>query len=272
MLKVRINKALGKHLLPPDWHWDNICLDDFDLWVALGGEGEFCAGKQAFPISRGSCFILRPGMRYTFKGASHLGKKKSSSGLYHIYVHFNLLDDSGKIIKVPPADLPEACHLRHLSFIEELLTRSLDSFKSSPEGDTADSNLWLTAALDEIIRQNSNISISGTDLRHMQIVEKVCASIDENPGKDFRVDNFAKTNAYSLEHFCRIFKKIKGISPNQYILQARIEFAQSLLLTSSMTISEIATVSGYNDVYFFSRQFHSKNGISPSRFRAASLK
>ena len=272
MLKVQIHKALGKHLLPPGWHWDNICLEDFDLWVALGGEGEFYAGDQIFPISRGSCFILRPGMKYGFADAFHLGKNKSSSGLYHIYIHFNLLDESGRVMKAPALNLPEACHLQHLSFIEELLTHAVDSFKSGTEEHVNDADFWLAAGLDEIIRQRSNASISGTDLHHIQIIEKVCAAIDEHPGKDFRVDDFAKANGYSQEHFCRIFKKIKGISPNQYAVQARIEFAKSLLLTSSMTISEIAAVSGYNDVYFFSRQFHGKNGLSPSQFRAFSLK
>ena len=131
-----------------------------------------------------------------------------------------------------------------------------------------DANLWLTAALDEIIRQSSTRSMSGTDLHHSQIVDKVCSLIDETPGKDFRVDDLAKANGYSLEHFCRIFKKTKGVSPNQYIVQSRLEFAKSLLLTSSMTISEIAAVSGYNDVYFFSRQFSEKNGLPPSKFRA----
>lgn len=267
MLNVQINKSLGKHLLPPGWHWDNLCINDFDLWLALGGEGEFYIKDQSVPISRGSCFIMRPGKIYSLLDAFHLGKKKATSGLYHIYVHFNLFDKSGNITKEAPPDLPEVCHLQQLSFIEGLLTRAVDNFKIRTEKNMRDADFWLTAALDEIIRQSSTTSMSGTDLLHAQIVDKVCALIDEAPGKDFRVDDLARTNGYSLEHFCRIFKKTKGISPNQYIVQSRLEFAKSLLLTSSMTVSEIAAVSGYNDVYFFSRQFSEKNGLPPSKFR-----
>ena len=102
------------------------------------------------------------------------------------------------VIKTEKISLPEVCHLQHLSFIEELLMRALDTFKSI-NGKCIDmANIWLTSVLDEILRQNNNNSTSGTDLHHLEITEKVRSLIDECPGKDFHVNDFAKSKRVCL--------------------------------------------------------------------------
>ncbi|MNP64606.1 HTH-type transcriptional activator Btr [compost metagenome] len=52
-----------------------------------------------------------------------------------------------------------------------------------------------------------------------------------------------------------------------YVIRARIERAQHLLLYAGMNVTEVADALGYRDIFFFSRQFKQHTGKSPSEIR-----
>jgi len=52
-----------------------------------------------------------------------------------------------------------------------------------------------------------------------------------------------------------------------YVIRARIERAQHLLLYAGMNVTEVADALGYRDIFFFSRQFKQYTGKSPSEIR-----
>ena len=58
-----------------------------------------------------------------------------------------------------------------------------------------------------------------------------------------------------------------GLAPKAYQLQLRLDHAKELLATGAMPVQAIATAVGFDDPYYFSRLFRSREGISPSRFR-----
>ena len=64
----------------------------------------------------------------------------------------------------------------------------------------------------------------------------------------------------------RLFHEIFGMAPKRYIIQLKINHAEELLRLGQYAVGEVAAMCGYNDVYFFSRQFKKYTGISPSDF------
>lgn len=81
------------------------------------------------------------------------------------------------------------------------------------------------------------------------------------------IKDIAKKSMLSEFHFLRTFKQAFGCTPNQFLLQQRIESAKSLLQQSSIPIYTIAQQCGFSDRHYFSRTFRAWVGISPSRFR-----
>ena len=65
----------------------------------------------------------------------------------------------------------------------------------------------------------------------------------------------------------RIFKKNLNISPQEYILNLRLEKAAELLSTTSLTIGDISRSVGYNDTMLFSKTFKKYNVCTPSLYR-----
>ena len=58
-----------------------------------------------------------------------------------------------------------------------------------------------------------------------------------------------------------------GLPPQQYLLQMRLSKAAELLKSTSSPIKEIAALSGWENVFYFSRLFRQKYYISPLQYR-----
>lgn len=67
--------------------------------------------------------------------------------------------------------------------------------------------------------------------------------------------------------FRRRFRKATKAPPHEYVLQSRVAEARRLLGETDLPIKSIAHQLGYNDVYFFSRQFKKFAGVPPALFR-----
>ena len=74
----------------------------------------------------------------------------------------------------------------------------------------------------------------------------------------------------SETHYRTLFKSLFGISPCQYIIDRRVESAMVYLKETEKKLSEIASIVGYDDVYYFGRIFKKKTGISPGHYRRQS--
>lgn len=71
----------------------------------------------------------------------------------------------------------------------------------------------------------------------------------------------------SVYHFYRSFKMAYGLTPYQYIIEKKMQFAKKLLSDPSMTLSAIADKCGFPDVFTFSKAFKKFYGFSPSSMR-----
>jgi AraC-like DNA-binding protein len=56
-----------------------------------------------------------------------------------------------------------------------------------------------------------------------------------------------------------------------FIVEARLNRARQLLLESTLSVSQIADELGYEDVFFFSRQFKERTGRTPTEYRAGPM-
>jgi AraC-like DNA-binding protein len=68
-------------------------------------------------------------------------------------------------------------------------------------------------------------------------------------------------------YFLKLFRKAFGVSPIKYHLQARLEKAKECLSITSLSITEISYMFGFDSIHAFSRAFSKTEGISPSQYR-----
>lgn len=76
----------------------------------------------------------------------------------------------------------------------------------------------------------------------------------------------------SYSYFKRLFITKFGISPIKYITKKKISYACDLLVSNKYSVSEIASMTGYENVYYFSRVFKENIGMNPTEYKKTAYK
>lgn len=91
--------------------------------------------------------------------------------------------------------------------------------------------------------------------------------IEANLFSQVNIEELARKTNLSVSSFKREFRKHYDDSPANYIKTQRLDKAAALLLTSDNRITDIAFDCGFNDLANFTKSFHEKYGIAPSKYR-----
>ena len=89
----------------------------------------------------------------------------------------------------------------------------------------------------------------------------------EHYNEEINIEEYALSRHVSASWFNKSFKKAVGTTPMKYILSIRIRNAQALLETTDYNISNIASMVGYENAFYFSRLFKKQKGLSPAAYR-----
>ena len=81
------------------------------------------------------------------------------------------------------------------------------------------------------------------------------------------VHELADVCGMSVSNFRKVWTKVIGLSPKDYITKSFLYKAQQLLITTDKAITEIAMETGFSNISGFNRHFLSKCHMSPSDFR-----
>ena len=82
------------------------------------------------------------------------------------------------------------------------------------------------------------------------------------------LENVAREVGFSPAYFSRVFKKKTGDTFSAYLNKVRVEASKSGLLSTNLTIAEIAEASGFEDVSYYSRVFKRLVGVTPGYYRS----
>jgi AraC family transcriptional regulator len=94
--------------------------------------------------------------------------------------------------------------------------------------------------------------------------------IDAHSAEEIGLDGAAHQAGLSPFHFLRLFGRVLGVTPHQYLLRCRLRRAAQLLAEPERAITDIAYEVGFADLSNFIRCFRRAAGVSPRAFRQAS--
>ncbi|CAH8769259.1 helix-turn-helix domain-containing protein [Paenibacillus dendritiformis] len=251
-----IKPACAKITCEPNWKWHKRekAMPNYDLFYVWNGEGELQLNDVSYHLSKGSCFLFRPGDNTV---ASHNAQKP----LTLTYIHFDVED--------PVDEIPEPYRiLEETVDFEHLLARYVRLFLSRSYGAEEEAKLVLKQLMIHLLR----IDREGTGERktsyHLsEAIHEIANYIRQNPGASHRIQDLAQRAQLSPRYFSVKFKELIGTSVQTYIIRSRIERAEHLLHHAGMNVTEVADALGYRDIFFFSRQFKQYTGRSPSEIR-----
>ena len=90
--------------------------------------------------------------------------------------------------------------------------------------------------------------------------------VEENYTSPISIKELAYLSGRSLSSFKRDFQSIYGVSPAKWIREKRLSKARQMLLSSQMSVADVAYSLGFENPTHFSRIFKQQYGASPSTF------
>ncbi len=95
--------------------------------------------------------------------------------------------------------------------------------------------------------------------------------IVENLEEDLSLAEIAAAANLSQYHFARAFRKSTGFTPQQYLMQQRIERAKQLLAKNDLPIVEISLLTGFKNQSHFTTLFRKFTKLTPRTWRELKL-
>jgi AraC family transcriptional regulator len=99
-------------------------------------------------------------------------------------------------------------------------------------------------------------------------IQRSVSYLEANFHSKLTIQDLARIANLSPFHFTRLFTRLVGLSPHEYVLNYRLRFAVRLLRAHlEYSISEIALASGFSDQSHFSKTFRRAFGKTPKAYR-----
>lgn len=100
-----------------------------------------------------------------------------------------------------------------------------------------------------------------------EFIDKLTETVEENiEMEDLDIAFIKEKMNMSYSTFYRKVKGLTGIAPNELIRKIKLKNSLHLLLSGSYQISEVAYMSGFNDVVYFRKCFKDEFGMAPSEY------
>ena len=104
---------------------------------------------------------------------------------------------------------------------------------------------------------------------HHIYIDRTLDYVQTHVSENIRIQDIANYIGIDRSYLTSIFKKSLGISPQEYLVNYRMEYASELLKESDVKIAAIAHEVGYHDPLTFSKVFKKHMKLSPTQWRLA---
>lgn len=257
--------------MPMEWH------TFAEIFFVLEGHGRFFIGERIYTFKPGDLFVISD-------RDLHKSQVTDAAGFSALLVMFA----PGKIF---PGGLPAG-----QSPLDIFYRRAANfSHQLCPDDATIETYRKITSLMlteYELDGQNSQAALTGllnwllTDLarrysthtagtqyipagrrQHKKIVSDVLDYINTHYSQDISLSELAAKLYVNQSYLSREFKKSTGYSLVKFIASKRIREARELLQNTSLSVANIATNVGYNNITHFHFVFKNETGITPKTFR-----
>ncbi len=217
--------------------------------IRLSGSGNFKAKDTSFSVKKGDVLYIPKNFEYS----------QTTGGEEIFAIHFINYSFSSK-------NTFEILTPEDTEYVEDIIRRMYDEWKEKKQGyryKCTSMFYSLIYYLNCHAVENTIVSITPNNK-----IKKALDYIHVHfRSEEISISSLADMCSVSETYFRKQFKTLYSVSPNQYIINLRLENASQLLQSELYTVAETAEKSGFNDTKYFSRIFKKHFKVPPKEFR-----
>ena len=240
----------------------------------------------AIYLLQGSMEIIEDGISYRImpdqvfflkSGIHHWGNKSFEIGSSWYYAHFYCDAPSSCMEELP----------RGIYYDERVSLKPSEKdryFITLPKLINCEEKTQIKRNFEKMIEAHIHGNIPQTSIRLWQIflecaqnaqddkVSNGYAEQIQNYVRQHYIDGFSSAQiqeacGLSYKYAGTLFKEVTGQTIKEYQCTLRLRKAEQLLKETNKSITEIAQLTGFSDVFYFSKIFHRKKGCPPGEYR-----
>lgn len=232
----------GKFVSHGEWIHPDRIINSHEIIFVINGNVYINEGGVEYHLKKNDLLLLDPGVR-------HFGFKHSTNTSF-FWLHFA---ESPRIpFELKYQNINEAYNL-------SLLFKQLMHYRAGERGDERLDYLTRLILLE-------CFSTSKKEDHANRIISEIAAWISANRDTPLKVSLVSKHFGYNADYLCRIFKAHFGKSLKEYLDEIKIDHVKQVLLTSNMSLKEVAYNTGFGDYKYFLKFFKYHEGITPTQF------
>ena len=93
--------------------------------------------------------------------------------------------------------------------------------------------------------------------------------VESDAARPLELKALATAAGMSKYHFLRVFRRLTGMTPHQYLISARLRRAALALASSRLPVIAVALDAGFGDLSSFNKTFRAVFGLTPTQYRAS---
>lgn len=249
--------AGGKKIERPIHSHSSLC----EFALCYTGSGYYNVDHESYPVRQSDVIYCNVGERHEV-----ISDTDTQIGLFALgftNVHLKELPENYLI----PSDSP---HLRpagaHFTFLHQLCDKILELDPRIPMQKVLQQNVALTFMLTALSIPADQKRSQITDAAS-SVTSLVKDYINAHYTEDIHLSDIAHQFSFSTPYISHTFKSTTGYSPIQYLIRCRIGQAQTLLISSDLSVTEVAMCVGYDNSSHFQTLFKQVVGITPLQYR-----
>lgn len=270
-LEIQCHSFSFQHRLTPSYH------DFFEITYIYKGKGIFHFEGKRYDASEGDIFVI--GNTEFHRLEAYYNEPLKTIDLYFLpdFVYsvgqnsFDLeylrpfLDHSTEFRnKIPAGDFNSGLVLRIIEKIYREKVERKDFYQLAVKNYLAQILLLI---LRHFRKFSSDLLEYTKRRRDIERLKKVFSFLQQHYQEGISLDFVAEIACMSPCYFCKFFKKVTGSTLMDYVFRLRIDRAKELLLSSDLTITEIAYDTGFESHSYFDRIFRRFTKLSPHDYR-----
>ncbi len=244
----------------PGHIWGPAMREHYVIHYILSGEGTLKIRDTVYHLKEKDGFLLCPGDISTYAASKENPWEYIWIGFHGLNV-FHYLQRARLTRENPIFHFTGGPQIKDC--LLELMRVSVEYTHSTDLRIQSLLNLFFAELIDNTPKNFFGISHTTKD----QYIRKAVDYIQANYMNHITVSILADYIGLDRSYLTTIFKECLNISPQVYITRFRMNKACILLKDKTISVTEVAIMSGYKDPVVFQKAFKNTLGISPSKYR-----